>query len=182
MARSRRIASSSGPGRRTMRSAEVVMPLLENLRDFLDAHQAEFTLTDHPNAFTAREVATAEQREVAKTIVVTSDERFFMLVIPANKLIAFHEVRRALGLAHARMATEHELGRLFPDCELGAMPPFGSLYDLPVYLDSTLTGQEQIAFNAGTHLEVIHMRTDEYRRLALPAVVSLIQTEVAHDW
>ena len=161
------------------------MPLLENLRDFLDAHQAEFTLTDHPNAFTAREVATAEHlptREVAKTIVVTSDERFFMLVIPANKLIAFHEVRRALRPAHARMATEHELGRLFPDWELGAMPLFGSLYDLPVYLDSTLTGQEQIAFNAGTHLEVIHMRTAEYRRLALPAVVSLIQTEVAHDW
>ncbi len=105
-----------------------------------------------------------------------------MLVIPASKLIDFHEVRRALGLAHARMATEHELGRLFPDCEPGAMPPFGSLYDLPVYLDSTLTGQKQIAFNAGTHREVIHMRTAEYRRLALPAVVSLIQTEVAHDW
>jgi len=161
------------------------MPLLEKLRDFLSAHQAEFTLTTIP---TPSRPARSLRRsiclhgEVAKTIVVTSDERFFMLVIPANKLIDFHEVRRALGLAHARMATEHELGRLFPDCELGAMPPFGSLYDLPVYLDSTLTGQKQIAFNAGTHREVIHMRTAEYRRVALPAVVSLIQTEVAHDW
>jgi Ala-tRNA(Pro) deacylase len=161
------------------------MPLLDKLRDFLDAHQAEFTLTVHPNAFTAREVAAAEHlpaREVAKIIVITSDDRFFMLVVPANKLIDFHEVRIALGLAHARMATEHELGRLFPDCELGAMPPLGGLYGLPVYLDSTLTGQDHIAFNAGTHREVIHMRTAEYRRLARPAVVSLIQTEVAHGW
>ena len=161
------------------------MPLLDQLRDFLLARQAEFTLTDHTNVLTAREVAAAEHLpagEVAKTIVVTSDDRFFMLVVPANKLIDFHEVRIALGLAHARMATEHELGRLFPDCELGAMPAFGSLYGLPVYLDGTLTGQDNIAFNAGTHREVIHMRTAEYRRLARPAVVSLIQTEVAHGW
>jgi Ala-tRNA(Pro) deacylase len=80
------------------------------------------------------------------------------------------------------MATEHELGRLFPDRELGAMPPLGGLYGLPVYLDSTLTGQDRIAFNAGTHCEVIHVRTAEYRRLARPAVISLIQTEVAHGW
>lgn len=161
------------------------MPLLDKLRDFLDAHQAEFTLTVHPDAFTAREVAAAEHlpaRELAKTIVVASDDRFFMLVIPANRLIDFHEVRTALGLTHARMATEHELGRLFPDCELGAMAPLGCLYGLPVYLDSTLTNQEHIAFNAGTHREVIHMRTAEYRRLAQPAVASLIQTEVAHGW
>ena len=158
------------------------MPLLDKLRDFLDAHQAEFTLTVHPNAFTAREVAAAEHlpaREVAKTIVVASDDRFFMLVVPANKLIDFHKVRIALGLAHARMATEHELGLLFPDCELGAMPPFGRLYGLPVYLDSTLSGRDHIAFKAGTHREVIHMRTAEYCRLARPAVASLIHTEVA---
>jgi Ala-tRNA(Pro) deacylase len=158
------------------------MPLSDNLRDFLFAYQAEFTLTDHSNAFTAREVAAAEHlpaREVAKTIVVTHDDRFFMLVVPANKLIDFHKVCIALELARARMATEHELGLLFPDCEMGAMPPFGRLYGLPVYLDSTLTGQDHIAFNAGTHREVIHMRTAEYRRLARPAVASLIQTEVA---
>jgi len=161
------------------------MPLNEKLRDFLEAHQAEFTLTVHPNAFTAREVAAAEHlppREVAKTIVVTSDERFYMLIVPANKLIDFHEVRIALGLSHARMATEHELARLFPDCELGAMPPFGALYGVPVYLDAVLTGQEYIAFNAGTHREVIHMRTAEFRRLARPVVAAIIQTEMAHGW
>jgi Ala-tRNA(Pro) deacylase len=142
-------------------------------------------LTVHPIAFTAREVAAAEHlpaREVAKTIVVTSDEKYYMLLVPANKLIDFHEVRMALGLTHARMATEHELGRLFPDCELGAMPPFGGLYGMPVYLDSVLNGQEYIAFNAGTHREVIHMPTAEYRRLARPAVVSLIQEQAAHGW
>jgi Ala-tRNA(Pro) deacylase len=161
------------------------MPLLDKLRDFLNAKQAEFTLTVHPNAFTAREVAAVEHlpaREVAKTIVVTSDNQFVMFVVPANQLIDFHEVRNTLGLTHARMATEDELGRLFPECELGAMPPFGGLYGLPVYLDSTLTGEDRIAFNAGTHREVIHMRTAEYRRLAQPTIASLIQTEVAHGW
>ena len=158
------------------------MPLIEKLRDFLEAHQAEYTLTVHPNAFTAREVAEAEHlpaREVAKTIVITCDNRYFMLVVPANKLIDFHEVRIALGLTHARMATEHELGRLFPEFETGAMPPFGRLWGMPVYIDSSLTGQEHIAFNAGTHRDVIHMRTAEFRRLLRPAVASIIQTEVA---
>src|SRR5208283_172318 len=121
-------------------------------------------------------------REVAKVIVVNSDDRFFMLVVPANQLIDLHEVRVALGLAHVRLATEPELERLFPDCELGAMPAFGGLYGLPVYLDGTLTGPDNIAFNAGTHREVIHMRTAEYRRLAQPTVVSLIRTEVPNDW
>jgi Ala-tRNA(Pro) deacylase len=124
------------------------MPLLEKLRDFLSAHQAEFTLTVHRNAFTACEVAAMEHLpagEVAKTIVGTSDDRFFMLVVRADKLIDFHEVRMALGLAHARLATEDELGRLFPECEPGAMPPFGSLYGLPVYLDDIVTGQDRIA-------------------------------------
>jgi Ala-tRNA(Pro) deacylase len=158
------------------------MPLLEKLRDFLDAHQAEFTLTAHPNAFTAREVAAVEHlpaREVAKTIVVASDDRFFMLVVPANKLIDFHEVRIALGLAHARMATEHELGRLFPDCELGAMPPVGLLYMMPVYLDAALAEERLIAFNGGTHRDVIHMLTSEFRRLARPVIAHLTRAAAA---
>lgn len=161
------------------------MPLLEKLIAWLQANQAEFTHTVHPIAFTAREVASAEHlpaREVAKTVVVSSDERFYMLVIPANKLIDFHEVRMALGLAHVRMVTEFELGSLFPNCELGAMPPIGALYGLPVYLESCLADQEMIAFSAGTHRDVIHMRTAEFRRLVHPPVVSLVQVEALHGW
>ena len=162
------------------------MPLSERLRSFLDSHQAEFTLTTHPKAFTAREVAAAEHlpaREVAKTVVVVGDGTYHTIVIPASKLVDFHEIRAALGLSQARLATEAELEGLFPDCELGAMPPLGPLYGLPVYLDSSLAGQDMIAFNAGTHREVIHMRTAEFRRLVLPHIVSLVcAPAAAHGW
>ncbi len=152
------------------------MPLSERLLSFLDSHQADFTITTHPNAFTAREVASAEHmapREVAKTVVVFGDGAPYIIVVGANRLVDLHEVRTALGVTQARLATETELGELFPDCELGAMPPIGSLYGMPVYLDSSLAGQDTIAFNAGTHHDEVHMTTAEYRRLAEPRVVAL---------
>jgi Ala-tRNA(Pro) deacylase len=155
---------------------------MERLRSFLESNHTDFTLTDHPKAYTAREVAQAEHlppREVAKTVVVFGDGEYHMVVIPASKLVDFQEVRPALGLSQVRMATEDELGKLFPDCELGAMPPIGTLYGLVVYLDSSLAGEPSITFNAGTHREVIHMRTAEYRRLAQPVIVSLVREPVA---
>ena len=162
------------------------MPLAERLRSFLDSHRAEFTLTTHAKAFTAREVAAAEHllpREVAKTVVVFGDGVYHMLVIPASKLVDFHEVRGALGLPQARLATEAELDALFPDCETGAMPPFGPLYGLPVYLDGTLAGQDTLAFNAGTHHDVIHMHTAEFRRLVSPVIVSLVrEPAITRGW
>jgi Ala-tRNA(Pro) deacylase len=161
------------------------MPLNERLRTFLDSVHAEFTLTVHSKAFTAREVALAERlppREVAKSVVLFGDGEYYIVVIPASKLVDFQELRPALGLTQARLADEDELGRLFPDCELGAMPPFGSLYGLPVYLDASLAGEPVIAFNAGTHREVIHMPTAEFRRLASPAIVSLVREPALHHW
>jgi Ala-tRNA(Pro) deacylase len=159
------------------------MPLMERLRSFLGSNHAEYTLTDHPKAFTAREVAQAEHlppREVAKTVVVFGDGEYHMVVIPASKLVDFQELRPALGLSQVRMATEDELGKLFPDCELGAMPPVGRIYGLEVYLDSSLAGEPTIAFNAGTHREVVHMRTAEFRRVAQPVIVSLVREPIAH--
>ena len=158
------------------------MPLLEKLRNFLEANHAAYTHTVHPTAFTAREVASAEHlpaREVAKTVVVFGDDGYHMMVVPASRLVDFQEVRLTLGLTHARLATEEELGKLFPDCELGAMPPIGSLYDIPVYLDSSLAGEDTIAFNAGTHHDVVHMRTAQYRALVHPTVISLARVEAA---
>jgi Ala-tRNA(Pro) deacylase len=159
------------------------MPLSERLRSFLDAHHAEYTVTVHPKAFTAREVAFAEHlppREVAKTVVLFGDGEYHMAVVPANRLVDFQELRPALGLAQARLATEEELQRLFPDCELGAMPPIGSLYGLPVYLDSSLAGEPVLCFNGGTHREVIHMPTADFRRIVAPTVVSLVRDLAAH--
>ena len=157
------------------------MPLSERLRSFLDSKQAQYTLTTHPKAFTAREVAVAEHlppREVAKTVVVFGDTAYHFIVIPASKLVDLYEGRPTLGFSQLRLATEEELGKLFPDCELGAMPPLGPLYGLPVYLDSSLAGQDFIAFNAGTHSDVIHMRTAEFRRLVSPEIVSLVREPV----
>jgi len=162
------------------------MPHQQKLRSVLEANHLAFTQTTHPAAFTAREVASAEHlpaREVAKTVVLFGDGGFHMIVVPANKLVDFQEVRLALGLTHVRLATEAELSRLFPDCELGAMPPVGSIYDLPVYLDSSLAVEPEIVFNAGTHQEAIHMRTADYRELVHPSVVALSRIETPrHGW
>jgi len=162
------------------------MPVLDKLRVFLEENHAEYTHTTHPLAYTAREVASAEHlpnREVAKAVIVFGDEGYHMVVVPANKLVDFQEVRLTLGLSHARLATEEEIARIFPDCELGAMPPFGNLYHIPVYLDSSLAAEEIIAFNGGTHHDVIHMPTDEYRALVHPTVVSLAREAVLrHGW
>jgi Ala-tRNA(Pro) deacylase len=162
------------------------MPLLEKLRVLLDSSRVEYTHTVHALAYTAREVASADHvpaREFAKTVVLSGDHGFTMVVVPASRLVDFQEVRVALGLGHARLATETELAQLFPDCELGAMPPIGSLYDMPVYLDAALAGEPVIAFNGGSHRDVVHMRTEDYRRLAKPTVISLAREAVMrHGW
>jgi Ala-tRNA(Pro) deacylase len=154
------------------------MPLAERLRSFLDSQRTEYSVTVHPQAYTARELAAVEHlpaQEVAKTVVVFGDGEYRMIVVPANKLVDFQEVRVALGLNHLRLATEEELAKLFPDCEVGAMPPFGELYGIEVYLDPSIAGEETIAFNAGTHRDVVHMRVAEFRRLARPAVLPCVR-------
>ncbi len=162
------------------------MAVLEKLRVFLDENHAEYTHTVHPTAYTAREVASAEHlpnREFAKAVIIFGDEGYHMIVVPASRLVDFQEVRLTLGFTHARLATEEEVGELFPDCELGAMPPFGNLYGMTVHLDSSIAAEEIIAFNAGTHRDVLHMHTDEYRALVHPTVVSLArEAAMRHGW
>jgi Ala-tRNA(Pro) deacylase len=157
------------------------MPLMEKLRAFLEQNHAEYTHTVHSLAYTAREVAAAEHlpaREVAKIVVVHADNGYHMFILPANRMVDFQEIRDMLGFSHARMVPETELNRLFPDCELGAMPPFGNLYGMPVYLDSGLAAEETLTFNAGTHRDVVHMRTSEFQKLVRPTLVSLAREAV----
>jgi Ala-tRNA(Pro) deacylase len=161
------------------------MPLSERLRSFLESHHAKYSLTIHHNAYRAIDVAAAEHlpaREVAKTVVLFGDGEYFMVAVPASKLVDLQEIRPTLGLGQVRLATEDELGKLFPDCELGAMPPFGPLYGFAVYLDASLAAQDTITFNAGTHREVIHMRTADFRAIVEPDVVSLVREPAAHGW
>lgn len=159
------------------------MPLLERLNEFFQAKQAVYTHSLHKTAYTAREVASAEHlpmAEVAKTVVGHTEIGYVMLVVPANKLVDFQEVRQELGFKQVRMATEHELSSLFPDCELGAMPPVGPMYTMPVYLDACLADERVIAFNGGTHRDVVHMPMTEFQRVVRPIVVPLTRTAAAH--
>jgi len=162
------------------------MQLSAQLQNFLDTHKVKYAISSHHTAYTAREVASAEHlpaREVAKVVVVFGDGKYHLIVIPANRLVDFQEVRHTLGLAQARLATEDELAKLFPDCELGAMPPIGVLYKLPVYLDSSLLDEPMIAFNGGTHRDVVHMKTEDYRTLVQPTMVTLArEAAMRHDW
>jgi Ala-tRNA(Pro) deacylase len=152
------------------------MPFLTKLQEFLETQRVEFKHTVHPLAYTAREVASAEHlppREVAKVVIIVAETGYQMVVLPANMAVDLSELRAGLGLAHARLATEKEIGDAFSDCDLGAMPPFGNLYGMPVYTDSSLALDEWIAFNAGTHRDVVHMRFDDYKRLVNPTILPL---------
>ena len=152
------------------------MPILPKLQEFLDSKGIRYSHTVHPLAYTAREVAHAEHvppQELAKVVIVVANGEYRMAVLPASRLVDFPEVRAVLEAPGARLATEEELSRIFPDCELGAMPPFGNLYNLKILMDAALMADETIAFNAGTHRDVVHMRLDDYRRIAKPEIILL---------
>jgi Ala-tRNA(Pro) deacylase len=162
------------------------MPFSTKLQEFLEVNQVPFKHTVHPLAYTAREVASAEHlpaREVAKVVIVSAEGAYQMVVLPANRALDLAELRSALGLAHARLATEDELSRLFPDCDRGAMPPFGNLYNIAVYVDSGLALDEWIAFNAGSHTDVIHMKFKDYKWLVNPVILRLArEMELSRGW
>jgi len=150
------------------------MTMLDTIEEYLQETGTPFTHTKHRLAFTAREVARAEQlapRTMAKTVVTHDEDGYGLAVIPGDCLVDLHELRCTLKRAQMRLATETEIARLFPDCELGAMPPLGNLRGLPVYVDATLASQDIIAFNAGTHRDSVHMRYVDFAKLVQPQVL-----------
>lgn len=152
------------------------MAMLQRLLAFLDENHVEYTHHAHPTAYTAREVASVEHisaHKVAKVVVFFSENGYGMAVLPGDSMLDLQGLRTLLGVSRLRLATESELGDLFPDSELGAMPPFGNLFGLPVFVDGSLTSEETIAFNAGTHRDVVHIKFRDFERLAKPTVVSL---------
>lgn len=158
------------------------MPILAKLRELLDASDVSYTHHVHPLAYTARELASVEHiptHEVAKVVVFLGDSGYGMAVLCGDSMVDVLELRSALGFQRLRLATEAELAELFPDCELGAMPPFGNLYGLPVYADSRVAGEEIIAFNAGTHRDVVLMRFQDFRNLAKPEMIHFARTAAA---
>ena len=148
--------------------------MLQRLLAFLDDNQVKYTHHSHPTAYTAREVASVEHvpaHKIAKTVVFLSENGYGMAVLPGDSMLDVHGLQTLLLVSRLRLATESELKDLFPDCELGAMAPFGNLCGLPVFVDSGLASEETIAFNAGTHRDVLHMRFEDYERLVQPSIV-----------
>lgn len=143
----------------------------ERCFSILERNQIPYSHSIHPPAWTAREVAAAEHMH--------GDNGYGMLMLPADDIVSFGDVLHLLGLREIRLATETELGELFPDSELGAMPPFGNLVDMPVLLDETLASSEFIAFSAGTHRDVIHMSFASFCGLVNPLTGSFAVSRLA---
>ena len=153
------------------------------LNTYLDQERVHYDLLPHPEAFRAAEIAHTlhtPEKDMAKVVIVKVGERFVMTVLPANWSVDLHRLRNVFLTHHVRLATEHEITGLFPDCELGAMPPFGNLYGLPVYVDRSLTDDLEIVFQAGTHSDAIRMRYMDFAALVCPVVAEFhrLPTEV----
>jgi Ala-tRNA(Pro) deacylase len=157
-----------------------IMTILQRCQRSLKQHGIRYAHSIHAPACTAREVASAERMPVhamAKTVVYRGDIGFGMLVLPADCAADLREVQRLLGLREIRLATEAELAQLFPQCDLGAMPPLANLFDLPLLMDERIATADFMAFNAGTYRDVIHMSVADFHKLVNPLVAGFAVAE-----
>lgn len=141
----------------------------QRLREYLEAHHVNYATSAHRPAYTAAQTALSDHtppRQMTKTVVVVVDGAYAMVLLPASMHIEADLLRDALGAEHLRLASESELMRLFPDVEVGAMPPFANMYGIPVYIDEHLASQHEVAFQAGTHTDAIHMKVHDLIRLS----------------
>lgn len=151
------------------------MDCRERLESYFRENGVAFEVQEHPTSFTAQKIAAAEHvpgRMFAKVAMVSADGDLVMIVLPAPAKVDTAKVSEALG-KQVRMAPEREFAPAFPDCEPGAMPPFGNLYDLPVHVDETLGRNERIVFQAGTHTLTMSVSYADFERLASPNVADL---------
>lgn len=151
------------------------MPV-KRLKEYLDANRIKYQSITHSPAVTAQEIAQAAHvsgKLIAKTVVVRIDGEMAMVVLPAPHHVNLDAVKRATNAKEVCLATEQEFQDKFPGCELGAMPPFGNLYEMDVFVAEELTLDEEIAFNAGSHSELIRMKYKDFQQLVSPKVVKL---------
>lgn len=145
------------------------------LKAFLDANGIKYVSITHSPAYTAQEVAQESHvtgKEFAKVVILNLDGELAMAVLPADRKVVLQDLRDITGSDRVKVASEDEFKARFPDCETGAMPPFGNLYGMSVYVAEALMDNEQIAFNAGSHTEIIRMAFDDFERLVKPIVLS----------
>lgn len=146
------------------------------LKEFLDENDIKYVSIMHSLAFKAVDIAKSAHipsKELAKTVIVKIDGEQAMVVVPAAYKVNLELLQEALGSNSVEVASEVEFTKRFPDCEVGAMPPFGNLYDMEVYVAESLTEDEKIAFNGGSHSEVIQMDYRDFENLVKPKFVIL---------
>lgn len=149
--------------------------IARKLKDYLDQNRIKYLTITHSPAYTAQEVAASAHvpgRDMAKTVIVWVADALAMVVLPANRKVVLHDLVELTGNGDVRLATEEEFASRFPDCEVGAMPPFGNLYGMDVCVSPSLAAAERIDFNAGSHTEIIQMAYADFARLVKPRVAS----------
>jgi Ala-tRNA(Pro) deacylase len=154
------------------------MPIFAKLQQYLDEHHVRYQVATHAEAYTAQEVAHAQHvpgKQMAKVVMVKQEDGApMMVVLPASHTIDFDRLSQVLG-ARAELAQEREFRDLFPGCETGAEPPFGNLFGLETFVDTALTKDDEIVFNAGSHWQTVRMRYEDFARLAQPRIASFAQ-------
>ena len=151
------------------------MPI-RKLREFLDSHAVRYFVVSHSPAYTAQEIAASAHvpgKELAKTVMVTIAGKMAMVVLPASRQLDFDLLREISGTEDVELASEKEFVDLFPGCEIGAMPPFGNLYGMAVSVSEELEDDDDIAFNAGAHNELLRLSYESYKMLVHPNVAKL---------
>ncbi|NIL94105.1 MAG: deacylase [Woeseiaceae bacterium] len=148
----------------------------QQLKSFLDSNHVKYKTITHSPQYTAQEIAASAHipgKHLAKTVIVKVDGEFAMAVLPASLHVSLTRLKEATGADNAEIASEQEFGELFPDCEVGAMPPFGNLYDMPVFAAEQLIEDEEIAFSAGSHTELVQLAYRDFDKLVHPKVIAL---------
>ena len=151
------------------------MPV-NRLKEFLDTNNIRYKNVFHSHAYTAQEVAASAHvpgRKLAKTVMVKIDDKMAMAVMSASDKVDFSLLKEAAGASKAELASENEFADLFPGCHIGAIPPFGNLYEMQVIVDEKLTDQTEIVFNAGSYTELITLHFEDFKRLVKPCVANI---------
>jgi len=155
------------------------MQCKERLEAYLRKHQVPYQLQHHAQAFSAQKIAEREHipgKTVAKPVIVMVDSKLIELVLPASYEVDFNKLQSTLGARELRLAHESEFVNVFPDCEVGAMPPFGNHYGVAVYVEKRLTEDETIVFPVGTYTDTMSLKYTDFERLVHPTVVECAQT------
>ena len=156
------------------------MSIMKKLKEMLDEGKVSYEVYNHPLAYTAQEIAAGQHfsgDEMAKVVILKVDGALVMAVLMGSQKVSLATVKDSLNAKEVQLATEDEFVSRFPDCEIGAMPPFGNLFGLPVYVDPALEKDEFIYFNAGNHVQTVRLKYRDFERLTHPRVVRLTEAK-----